>query len=250
MDIAFVKYNIVTSQMNELWRKIEIIENLLSDDYIIPVDFLNIPDDAPESIPRIIAKRKDEKGQLIISKNTIQFESSENEVIDCDSSDYMVFKSKLENEMNRTYKLAQTMEYEIKFSGLLVDVQGSDIADGDLIKSQLSRLINFDANNSLQDLNLKTTYLYEDEFYCNITIKNRRAYEESNTNGIQPLRLLKPIYHKIFISIDINDRYGYNYNINHKASLENVNRILNITDKLLCNGLDKILEKNEVMIDG
>lgn len=215
--------------------------------YFLPSTILPIPDQVQNEVPRIIAQTKNGHSVLNIALTVSSFTTNYNGSF---VSDWNKCKDYLAQRCSDIYSIIDNMtENNNTFVGLITNVEIDDL-DGtglEVLKKSLfgEKVIKM---GELYDLSCKLTYIYKKQYYINITLQNLREFSaQQYSNGRTCITGERK--HTVSASIDINDRYAANNNINYKSKKEAFDEILNITSNIIDNKLENLVRKGEFVYD-
>lgn len=245
MLVDSLSFNLFIPKINNIRGSIERFEDALKEDFATPFTILPIPDDAPEEIPRIIAKSRNGHSELSISLINANL------------------KINYDNNFNRSYEMC--FEYIKGKIDILLDVFSEIVDDKYIFAGMLGRIIvdnitepiefleskfcNINANIKPYNFSEKITYILDDIYFLNFNIYNLRTYE-----GIVSEQSMKPdvnqTSHNIAIDIDINDKYGYNHNKTYVSSRKSIENIIEIAKRNIIMNINNILNEGELKLNG
>ena len=217
-------------------------ENILKE-YFNEATVLPVPDDAPVEIPRIILKTLHEHSQLSIALNAATFE--------------VKFDSGFEKNWSNCAKyIDERMEKVFEFLNLLtnncyeyIGVVSSIIYDEieqEGAKKIVSTLVNANKIRDIYDVNLKLTFIEDNEFFTNIMLQNARRFKPGvRIDEAGSLNDTNQIAESIGAVIDINDRYGFNYKPNYHSDSSVMRKLLESMGNVINNKLSILIEKGE-----
>jgi hypothetical protein len=236
MKITNSAFNMIFPPEPSIRESIFILESRLSEDFPKPFILVPLPNEAPVEFPRISATSRHGFSTLNISLNNFQLVTNF-------SNDYSVdWKKCKEYVENHVYKLIDIVQPIFRqkpyYCGFTVNLLQK--MDGDAVEALKKNFVSPNVNGQIYDYFNRFTFL-RDKFYINIQLQNQR---------IQPNQMLLPGMLKqdeqkniIGIALDINDRYGFNYNPGYTTSLGNIRSILDLTDDIVRNKLEKFVKE-------
>lgn len=231
---------------NSLRRKCLESEDKINELFITPMEFLPIPDEAPDEFPRIRTQSHNFHTQLEIGLSKLQMITTydtdyENDWDKC--RDYIIERSKVGIQI-----LNDLVEGNYLFAGLSINLFINKDKDIPVVEQLLKKYISIQSNQSIFDLQFKFTFVYEDKYYINIEMNNARIF-----SGGAPVDRMVPAYLKedgegINICIDINDRYAYNYIKSYYSSSAEIDNIFNIANDIIKNKINILIEEGRFEI--
>lgn len=231
------------------YKKIEGIKKVYYNNEEILKDFFNeatvlpIPDDAPFEIPRILIKTKNEHAQLNISPTAATFEVHYDAGFERDwkpCSEYIIARmAKVFEFLN--ILTGNTYEY----IGLVSNIIYDEIAQEGTQKIA-ANLLNTKKIDNIYDINIRYTFVEEENLFVNIMLQNARLFKNGiTTNEAGALSIQDQIAESIGAIIDINDRYGFNTNVEYKSDSGMLNKLIDVMGNIINNKLVALIEKGE-----
>lgn len=220
---------------------LEVYEKSLKTKYT-PPSILPIPDSVPTNIPLIIMQSLSNHTQLVLSRSSVSIGTSYDENY---SSSWDKCEKHLLEKVNDVFLFINALEgIEINYIGLVVQIIKNDYDNASLYI--FDNLLKFKSNQNVYDAECKLTYVLKDEYYINLQIENVRlvngkpVVSETDFEGDDS-------QNQLLMSIDVNNRYSYNFKKNRSIKEENVSEIVSYTRKIVEN-LDSIV-KGDVKIE-
>ena len=246
MIIKQTNLNLVYPRIMEYRKKFTNSEDILQQ-YFMPSTILPIPEQVQDEVPRIIAQTKNGHSMLNIALSVSSFITNYNgEFV----SDWNKCKEYLVQRCSDIYKIIDNMtENNNTFAGLITNVE-IDGLDGTGLEILKKSLFGEETKKmgELYDLSCKLTYVYKKHYYINITLQNLREFSvQQYSNGRTCITGERK--HTISASIDINDRYAANNDVNYKSQKEAFDEILQITSNIIDNKLENLVRKGEFVYD-
>ncbi len=246
MIIKQTNLNLVYPRIMEYRKKFTNSEDILQQ-YFMPSTILPIPEQVQDEVPRIIAQTKNGHSMLNIALSVSSFITNYNgEFV----SDWNKCKEYLVQRCSDIYKIIDNMtENNNTFAGLITNVE-IDGLDGTGLEILKKSLFGEETKKmgELYDLSCKLTYVYKKHYYINITLQNLREFSvQQYSNGRTCITGERK--HTISASIDINDRYAANNDVNYKSKKEAFDEILQITSNIIDNKLENLVRKGEFVYD-
>lgn len=246
MIIQQTNLNLVYPRIAEYRKKFANSEDVL-EQYFMPSTILPIPEQVQDEVPRIIAQTKNGHSVLNIALSVASFTTDYNGDF---VSDWNKCKEYLAQRCSDIYKIIDNMtENNNIFVGLITNVEIDDLSETGLEVLKKS-LCSEKASKmgELFDLSCKLTYVYKKQYYINITVQNLREFStQQYSNGRTCITGERK--HTVSVSIDINDRYAANNDVNYKSKKESFNEILHITSNIIDNKLENLVRKGEFVYD-
>ena len=246
MIIKQTNLNLVYPRIMEYRKKFANSEDILQQ-YFMPSTILPIPEQVQDEVPRIIAQTKNGHSVLNIALSVSSFITNYNgEFV----SDWNKCKEYVAQRCSDIYQMIDNMtENNNTFVGLITNVEIDDL-DGTGLEILKKSLFGEETEKmgELYDLSCKLTYVYKNRYYINITLQNLREFSvQQYSNGRTCITGERK--HTISASIDINDRYAANNDVNYKSKKEAFDEILQITSNIIDNKLENLVRKGEFVYD-
>ncbi len=246
MIIKQTNLNLVYPRIMEYRKKFTNSEDILQQ-YFMPSTILPIPEQVQDEVPRIIAQTKNGHSMLNIALSVSSFITNYNgEFV----SDWNKCKEYLVQRCSDIYKIIDNMtENNNTFAGLITNVE-IDGLDGTGLEILKKSLFGEETKKmgELYDLSCKLTYVYKKHYYINITLQNLREFSVQQYNNGRTC-IAGERKHTVSASIDINDRYAANNDVNYKSKKEAFDGILQITSNIIDNKLENLVRKGEFVYD-
>jgi hypothetical protein len=243
MLITDSNFNLIFHPTTNIRESIFDIEKELSEFFPKPFNLIPLPNEAPPDIPRITATSHHGFSTLSISLNQIQFSTNFNDDF---SSDWNKCKAYIVNRIFKIRNILKTwFKSEPLYCGITIKLL-NELQNREAIELLLNNFIKIQPSGNIYDLLSKYTFVFDDNYYVNIQVQNQRLL----TNQlIKPGELQKiERTNLIGISLDVNDRYGFNYIPNYSSDDNKINRILEISDNLLINKLEKFIMNGDSLL--
>jgi len=238
--------NLVYPRIIEYRKKFANFEDVLQQ-YFMPSTILPIPEQVQDEVPRIIAQTKNGHSILNIALSVSSFTTNyDGEFV----YDWNKCKEYLAQRCSDIYTIIDAMtENSNIFVGLITNVEIDDLGTNGLeilkksLCSEETRQM-----GELHDLSCKLTYVYNNRFYINITLQNLREFSTQQHNNGRSY-ITEEQKHIVSASIDINDRYAANHNMDYESTKEAFDEILYITSNIIDNKLENLVRKGEFVYD-
>jgi len=232
-----IKYNKIDNLKRKFFHNEDLMREFFNEASVLP-----IPDDAPPEIPRIIIKSFNEHSQLNISPIASTLQISYNDGFE---RDWKSCKRYIRQKMGVVFSLLNVLTNNVyEYIGVVAEVlldehmnNGAQILAQNLLKN---------SDLSVYDLNIKYTFIKNDNTFVNIMLQNARLFQNNiNTDIAGDLSPANQVSESISAIIDINDRYGYNTCIDYKSDSSQLEHILDEMAVVMNNKLKGLLEKGE-----
>jgi hypothetical protein len=232
--------NIVFPKIDNMRRKAFEIEDHLQD-YFNAVNTIPVPDNAPAEIPRISTTTHHGHSTLNISLNNAQLITSFDGDFNNDAKKALLYMEE------RVYKIANILgaytNNVFLFSGLTTEII---VESADPVQQIIGTLFKTIPKNKFHEINVKTTQIIRDKYYANIAISNERSYEGFIPPGMDQIIKLANMElknHSLKYTIDVNDRHGFNTEIDYVSTIENIKEVFEIKRMILEQKLDQLLSE-------
>lgn len=239
MRIQSATYNIVYPECRNIRREVFTLEDKLDSLFVKPFSLIPIPDDAPAELPRIQATSNVGNSLLSISLNSAQLNIEYNN-IEYNNNDF------LEDIRKCMYKvfdaISNSTNNKYLFSGLTLNIVVDDLNTNpvDVLLNNFGQ-----SNNNIKpfDITNKVAYVYNDQYYINIECSNFRKYRSPSSISINPFANAEEVAHLMLVTLDINDRYAFNYKDGYLSSSDEVENIINLTSSILSTKIERYIKE-------
>lgn len=204
---------------------------------------LPIPDDAPIDIPRIIVKTINEHAQLNISPTATTFEVHYDAGFE---RNWDVCSEYIKKRMTNVFEFLNILTNNTyEYIGLVSNIVYDEISQNGAQKLSQSLLKTTKISN-IYDINIKYTFVEKQNIFVNIMLQNARIFK----NGIDPdkagaLSSNEQLAESVGAIIDINDRYGFNTDVNYRSNSAQLNILIQLMNDVINNKLKNLIEKGE-----
>ncbi len=204
---------------------------------------LPVPDDAPAEIPRIVVKTLHEHAQLNISLEAATFEV----VYDAGyERDWNLCVHYIEERMQSVFEFLNLLTgncYE--YIGIISNIIFDEL-DEDGVKKISGTLLNMKQIRQPYDISVKYTFVEEENIFINLTLQNIRKYKDDiNVEEAGAFSAENQIAEAVGAVIDINDRYGFNNDVNYKSDSQKLGTLLTCMNNIVNSKLYDLLERGE-----
>lgn len=243
MIIQISQFNAIFKRISDIRRKVFDLEDQLKEHFSVPFVAFPIPDDAPPEIPRFETKSLNNHSIIQVSSVNAQLMINFDSIFQNDWSKCSTYISK---RINNLYSaIAPLVDNKFSFAGLTTQILFDDIEDP--IKTITTLFNKVESNIVPFDIQGKYTFVIDNTFYVNISFTNARLFEHNPANDTIKAELpgmyKNQKYHKLAIILDINDRYGFNYNENYNSPPDVIERILNIQNDMISGKLEDFVKR-------
>ena len=217
-------------------------EDILKE-YFNEATALPVPDDAPVEIPRIIIRTLHEHAQLSITPVAATFEIRYNDGFEKDwaaCSEYITMR------MKKIFEFLNLLtENRYGYIGLVSTLIYDEVQKNGVEKiSQV--LLNSQKIKGIHDINIKYTFIEEENIFVNIMLQNARLFQNgTEENQAGSLNEKNQVAESIGAVIDINDRYGFNSIEGYHSDNSMLEKLLQLMTEVINNKLSSLIEKGE-----
>lgn len=239
MKIDNIGFNLYMPKIDNLRLKSQEIEKKLIE-YFEPFSILPIPEDAPEEIPRMIAKSYKHHSELVISLINVQLNINFDDKFGFDESfDYA--KTRVDAIVDIFSEFSQG---NFIFAGVTARVIIEEEEPIDFLEKNF-----LNVKSSIRPYNMseKIAYLLEDKYFLNFNIYNLRTFEGVFLgNKIKPE--VKETSHVLAVEVDMNDKYGFNHNEDHTCKKETIQYTLDKIKNYTRINIEKMLSGGDLIL--
>ncbi len=239
---------IQNSAVNVTYQRVENIKS----EYLLNADILRdrfneatilpIPDDAPLEIPRILATTKQEHSQLNIAPKSLSFLT---QYTDDYVSEWNLCEKYINTRVGDIFSLTSSFTGGVyNYIGVVTNLIWDDV-DTDAHDFLYKNLFKCDRRDNLDDLEVKYTYIEEEKYYVNITLRSARVFDNLNLDEAGIYEDDKLIKHTISITVDVNDRYSYNRTKGYTSSRDRFDEIMRIVSTIINDKVRRLVECGE-----
>ncbi len=233
-----VKYKRIDGIKRIYYNNEKIFKNYFNEATVLPV-----PDDAPTEIPRIIIKTLHDHAQLNISPEATTFEVFYDEGFE---RDWTKCSQYIEARMESVFAFLNLLtDNNYEYIGVVSYILFDEIEkDGTAILAE--RLLKSEKIKHIYDINIRYTFTEKENIFVNITLQNARLYKSDISTDIAgELNKDNLLAESIGAIVDINDRYGFNDDVNYQSSAKNLTVLLQNMDNVINNKLTDLIKKGE-----
>lgn len=239
MKVISCSYTIHYQPILKLRERIFEIENLLAGKFQTPLNLIPVPDEAPPEIPRISAISLHGHTSLNLSMVNAQVIAQFDDCYAPNAEkciDYMIEKEELLSS------IMDTIRAKPLYSGLITQLEYEK--NSKPVEYIKNHFLGANLIGSLNDVSMRLTYTVENDYYINIEIFNKRIYELPTLQFIKPPTQgeLKEKAHVLGLSLDINDRFGYNSQSGYFTDKDKINKIFYLTKTTIENKMQSYVE--------
>lgn len=240
MLIKNTSISIKFKRIDNLKKKYFLNEDILKE-HFNEATVLPIPDDAPLEIPRIIIKSSNEHSQLNISPIAATLQIDYNDGFE---KDWKKCEQYIRQKMKIVFSFLNILtNNEYEYIGVVTEVlldeymkNGARILAHNLLKNS--------DDSSIYDLNIKYTFIENDNIFVNIVLQNARLFRNGiDADAAGSLSIDNQVSESIGAVIDINDRYGYNTYNDYKTDSSKLDFIIAKMTAVMDSKLKGLLEK-------
>ncbi|PJZ64908.1 hypothetical protein CH371_15505 [Leptospira wolffii] len=227
-------------------RKAFELEELLSARFLTPFSMIQVPDEAPEDIPRIQAQTKNGHTTLTISQSNISLITNFNGGFESDWSkvnDYLIKNFDLIYEIARKVGASSFL-----YTGFTVNLFFPFKNEGEVMQ-HINRIFFPDKRLlNLYEFNFRFVQRKGDVYFVNYMLSSTVKYL---SQGI-PLRpvpaYLIPSEFGITLNIDINDRYGSNFEREYLSNQTNGTKLIEYMNEVVGTKIEKLMKEGDINV--
>lgn len=231
-----VTYKKIQGIKKAYYNNEEILKEYFNEATVLPV-----PDDAPVEIPRIMIKTLHEHAQLNISPIAATFEVKYDAGFE---RNWKICSEYITERMIKVFEFLNLLtDNNYNYVGLISNVLYDDISQGGADK--LSKvLLNSKKIKGIYDINIRYTFIEEQNMFVNITLQNARMFKNgADPNSPGALKISEQMGESIGATIDINDRYGFNTNDDYRTNSSKLQELISCMTNIMDNKLSVLIEK-------
>jgi len=243
MEVINSNFNIFFSPILNLRESIFNLENELASFFPKPFGLIPLPNEAPLEIPRITATSHHGYSNLNISLNSAQFSTKFDENF---SNDWNKCSDYIYQHVSKIYSILKArFNDKPLYCGLTINFLHK-IDSSNAIDLMINNFIKNKSSIRPYDIVNKNTYVIEDNYYLNLQIQNQRLEKDQNffighLSDFEKLNLLA-------VSLDINDRYGFNYIPGYFSGFNKIDRIFQLTNEYVIKKLENFIIEGEFVL--
>lgn len=231
------------------YKKIEGIKKVYYNNEEILRDFFNeatvlpVPDEAPVEIPRIIIKTLNEHAQLNISPVAATFEVHYNAGFERNWTSCAGYLIERMEKVFDFLNILTNNTYE--YVGLVSNILYDEVSQNGTEKI-VNSLLKTNKINNIYDINIKYTFVERENIFVNIMLQNARIFKKgADRNTAGSLRKSEQVAESIGAIVDVNDRYGFNTDLEYKSDSSKLNELIESMGNIINNKLGVLIEKGE-----
>lgn len=244
MIINNAVFNIVFSRLQNLRSRFAEIEKALHGSFL-QGECLPIPDDAPVEVPRMRFTSTHAHSLLTITGASIQLVSNfdQNYYNNIDICyEYISIKSKTLLNI-----ISGVIKEPFLYCGLMINCSYYEIGNREPIQFMMDRFVNFAINNKPIEAATRMVFPIQDMFYANIAFNATKAYGgavQMNSSLLHNQKLGDVLQ----LTLDVNDRYAFNFKENYYSSSEAVEKVFDISKDLLVKKVPEFLANGGITL--
>lgn len=233
--------NIKFPKTENIKRKYILHEDILNEKFN-EASILPIPDDAPDDIPRILISSKGEHSQVNIAPGAVNLQTIYSGKY---VKNWTLCEKYINSRVDDLMKLTEVFtEGTYDYIGVVVNLLWDDIQkDGN--KVLFKNLFGRDAEDTLDDLEVKYTYVENEKYYVNITLRSAKQFKASLIGKAGDYNSDNLKEHTIAATIDINDRYSYNNFERYVSKKENFREIMHLVNIVINDKIGSLIERGD-----
>lgn len=204
----------------------------------------SIPEDAPFEIPRASAVSKNGHSVLNVTPRSLVLNVNFDDKYNTDPRKCLEYT---EHKIQLIYEqMCKHLSSRFYYSGMVIqlDFEGVDMPANYIGEKFLSK----EHKNGLFDLSIRFTKVQDNTYYINTEIGNKRAlnYPIPLAGDILPLCKISSGKESIGVTVDINDRYAFNFKNGYMSNIDQIHAIVKIAESFLSGKVQRLVEKGEI----
>ena len=236
MNVVDSNFNIIFPPLYNIREDIFKLEIELSEFFPKPFNLIPLPNEAPVEIPRITATSHHGFSSLNISLNSAQFSTNYSDDF---SSNWPKCLSYILSHVKKIYSILKPrFNDRPSYCGLTVNF---NYEVDDALSLLQKNFITATSTLKPYDLQLKQTFVIDERYYINFQIQNQRLYKNQMAQ-IGNMAACEN-HNLIGISLDVNDRYQFNYSPGYHSGADQIESVFSLTDRIVSNSLDRFVQE-------
>lgn len=231
-------------KIHSVRRKVFELEELLSERFQKPFTMVQVPDEAPEDIPRIQAKSINGHTSLTLSQASISLVTNFNNGFE---NDWSKTNEYLKKNFELIYSIASFLDAtSLLYSGFTINLFFPFQSERDVMDYIRKVFFPEKQFQNLHEFNFRFVQKKEDVYFVNYMLASTIKYV-SQGFPIRPVpAYLTASEYGITLTIDINDRYGSNFQREYFSSPKNGNKLIYFMDELISKKVNILMEKGDM----
>ena len=233
-----VTYKKIEGIKKAYYNNEEILKNYFNEATVLPV-----PDDAPVEIPRIIIKTLHEHAQLNISPVAATFEIHYNAGFE---KNWELCAQYIAERMEKVFEFLNILtNNQYEYIGVVSNLIYDEITNNGA-KKLSETLLNSKEIKNIYDVSIRYTFVEKSSIFVNIMLQNARMFKEGLVlDQAGALSLCNQTAETIGAIVDINDRYDFNNNPDHRSSSSKLELLLSSMSNIINDKLHTLIEMGE-----
>lgn len=231
-----VTYRRINALKKTYYNNEDILKKFFNEATVLPV-----PDEAPDDIPRIIVKTLHEHAQLNITPVAATLEILYNDGYE---NCWETCASYILERMKTVFGFLNILtDNRYDYIGIVTNILMDDVVrDG--AKVLANNLLKVKDVSRIYDLNVKYTFVEDEEIFVNITLQNARLFRDGICADIAgDLGAKNQIAESIGAVVDINNRYAFNSSEEYHTSSEQLDNLVQKMSDIIGGKLEILLQK-------
>lgn len=231
-----VTYKRIDALKKTYYNNEDILKEFFNEAAVLPV-----PDNAPDEIPRIIVKTLHEHAQLNITPVTATLQILYNDGFE---RNWHSCASYIQKRMKTVFAFLNILtDNQYDYIGIVTNVLMDEIiSDG--AKILADNLLKVNNIGRIYDLDVKYTFIEDDNLYVNIMLQNARLFKDGiSADTAGALRDKNQMAESIGAIVDINDRYGFNSSEEYHTSSAMLNSLIQKMSNVIDNKLESLIKQ-------
>lgn len=240
MLIKGTSISVTYKRINALKKVYYTNEDILKK-YFNEATVLPVPDEAPDEIPRIIVKTFHEHSQLNITPVTATLQVLYNDGFE---RDWTACVSYIQDRMHTVFEFLNILtDNQYDYIGIVTNILKDDVVSGGA-KVLANNLLKVQDTQKLYDLDVKYTFVEDDNIFVNIMLQNARLFKAgTSANVAGALGEKNQIAESIGAVVDINDRFGFNSSEEYHTSSSQLSNLIEKMSEVIDHKLEVLINQ-------
>ena len=214
------------------------------DNYQKPFTLVPLPEGAPIEIPRITGTTMKNHSQLNVSLQNAQIVTHFDENYSDDFEKCFKYVNIQRGRLNKV--IDETLKCKRLFCGASFELEYNNI--GEPSKYLLDTIMKVKSDTEIYDIASNITLVYNEQYYINISVQNKRNFSGPINPNLTSLASMNEGKQTVLVRLDVNDRYGFNKSVDYTSSNENMEKVIDISKKIITKKLDLFIKEGEINV--
>ncbi|WP_244894561.1 hypothetical protein [Leptospira alexanderi] len=219
------------------------MEELLGGRFVKPFSMVQVPDDAPEEIPRIQAKSINNHSHLSIAQSNISLVTNFDNGWENDWSKCLEY---LKSNQDLLYSISDNISSNpLLYCGLTITLFFPFPEEKQVMEHVNKVFFPGKKLDNLHEFNLRFVHRLKEIYFINYTYSSTIKYLLNNV-FIRPIpAYLTPTEYGLTLNIDINDRYGSNFQKEYISDKNTGHNLIEYMDIILTKKIDNLFKNGD-----